>query len=87
MGPLGPFLSGAIMLGAAAVGLFFLKYWLTTRDRLFLLFGLAFFFLSLERWMMVLVHPSHEMRPYVFGVRLLAFVLIGAAIVDRNRRS
>ena len=79
------FLSGAIMMGAAGVGLFFVRSWKRTGDRLLLLFGLAFWILSTERWMLAIVPTAHEVRPFVYLMRLAAFILILAAIVDKNR--
>ena len=43
------FISGAIMLGSAAVGLIFLRSWNRTADRLFLLFALPCFVFVRER--------------------------------------
>jgi uncharacterized membrane protein len=80
------FMSGAIALGFLAIGLFFLSFWRRTRDRLFALFATAFFLLAVERVILVLVSPEYEFRPYIYVVRLLAFLVIIAAIVDRNRR-
>jgi hypothetical protein len=40
------FLPGAITMGFAFCALFFLRFWRTTRDRLFLGFSLAFFLLG-----------------------------------------
>ena len=34
--------SGAIMMGYLVAGLFFLRFWQETRDRLFLIFAVAF---------------------------------------------
>jgi hypothetical protein len=34
-----------------------------------------------------LVAPEAESRPYVYGLRLLAFLLVIAAIIDKNRGS
>jgi hypothetical protein len=79
------FLSGAIMLGAAAIALFFFRSWRLTRQRLFLLFGLAFLMLAVERWALVLVAAESHLRSYVYLIRLGAFGLILAAVVDRNR--
>jgi hypothetical protein len=79
------FLSGAIMMGSAAIGLFFLRSWRWTRDRLFLLFGLGFWMLSVERVVLAMVPAAHEFRPFVYLIRLSAFVLILTAVVDKNR--
>lgn len=80
------FLSGAVMMASALCGLHFFKFWRRSEDRLFLCFALAFWALALERWVLVFVHPSHEFRPYVYGFRLLAFLIIIVAIVNKNRR-
>jgi hypothetical protein len=78
------FLSGAVMLGCAAIGLFFLRSWRRTGDRLFGFFALAFLLLAVERWVLVLA-PAHELRYSIFLIRLAAFVVILIAIVDKNR--
>jgi hypothetical protein len=79
------FLSGSIMMGFFACGLFFLRFWKTTKDSLFLWFALGFWMLSAERWVLVLVEPDNEFRPYVYGFRLVAFVMIILGIVEKNR--
>jgi hypothetical protein len=84
--PLNAFFSGAIMTASAVIGLFFLRFWKMSRDRLFLYFGLAFFLMAIERWVLVLSPADGEYRPYVYLVRLVAFLVIAAAIIDKNRR-
>ena len=79
------FVSGAIALGFFAIGLFFLSFWRRTHDRLFARFAAAFFLLAIERIILVLVSPEYEFRPYLYFVRLAAFLTIIAAIVARNR--
>jgi Family of unknown function (DUF5985) len=79
------FLSGAIMLGSAAVGVFFFRSWRRTRERLLLLFSLAFAVLAGERWVLFLVGAESQLRSYVYLIRLAAFGLILAAIIDKNR--
>lgn len=78
-------LGGALILAYALVGLFFLKFWARTRDRLFALFALAFWVLMAERILLVGANLSGERLPYVYSVRLLAFLIIILAIVDKNR--
>jgi hypothetical protein len=80
------FLSGAIMTGAAAIGLLFLRSWTRTGDRLFVLFALAFWLLAIERWLLLIVSAEANTRSWVYLARLVAFVLILVAIVDKNRR-
>jgi hypothetical protein len=80
------FISGAVMLGSAAVGLIFLRSWNRTGDRLFLLFALAFWLFGLERWLLLMVSSESELRSWVYLVRLVAFALIIVAVIDKNRR-
>ena len=78
-------LSGAIVMGYLIAGLFFLKFWHGTRDRLFLIFGVAFWMLSLQRALLALLAEVEGAHLYLYVMRLLAFVLIIVAIVDKNR--
>jgi hypothetical protein len=77
--------SGAILMGYAVCALFFLRFWRQTRDRLFLVFALAFGLLGMQRLALVLTEPLEEWRTGLYIVRLLAFLLILGAIVDKNR--
>lgn len=82
---LNQFLSGAMMMGYAAAGLFFFRFYRQTSDRLFLLFGIAFWILGLNRVAMVAAPMTDEVQPMFYVVRLLAFVVILLAIFDKNR--
>jgi hypothetical protein len=84
---LNEFLRGALTLAASMAGLFFLRFWRDTRDRLFLLFSLAFWFLALHWLGLAIADPGVETRHYLFILRLVAFGLIIVAIVDKNRRA
>ena len=77
--------AGGIVAGYALAGLFFLRYWRDTRDRLFLIFALAFWVLALMRIALSYVNED-EIRTYLYWGRFLAFVLILGAILDKNRR-
>lgn len=77
--------SGAIVMGYATCALFFLRFWHQTRDRLFLVFSLAFWLLGLQRMALMLAEPAAEARTGLYLVRLLAFLLILAGIADKNR--
>jgi peptidoglycan/LPS O-acetylase OafA/YrhL len=81
------FLSGIAAAGSLGVGLFFLRLWRETRDRFFALFGLAFWVLALNWLALVWIPPADEHRHYFYLIRLAAFLLIFAAIVDKNRSS
>jgi hypothetical protein len=76
---------GATALAYAAVAAFFRRFYLRSRDRLFLIFGAAFLVLALNRVALAMVDSASEGRTYLYLVRLCAFVLILWAIVDKNR--
>lgn len=77
------FLRGAVVMASLTVGLFFLRYWRSTRDRLFLLFCVAFWLLALN-W--VFSNWKGPLSEHAYVPRFLAFVIIAAAVLDKNRR-
>jgi hypothetical protein len=79
------FISGMITMGYVVAGIFFLRFWRDTRDRLFAMFGVAFFILALQRVGFQLVKIDSDRAPLLYFVRLLAFLIILLAIVDKNR--
>jgi hypothetical protein len=82
-----PFLLGALSMASAIAGLFFLRFWTVSRDRLFVFFALGFFALGLTWTTLGIFHPGEETRHYYYVLRLVAFVLIIAGIVAKNRRA
>lgn len=80
------FFRGAIAMGMAVAGLFFLRFWRETRDRLFGFFALAFVLLSANSLLLVCMEDGRETTLAPYLVRLLAFGIILAAIVDKNTR-
>ncbi len=85
-GSLNQFLWGALAMSTWVAGLFFLRFWKASRDRLFVFLAIAFWVLGLNWMGLALVHWIAETRHYVYVLRLLAFVLIIAGILDKNRR-
>ncbi len=79
------FVSGATMAAAVVIAVIFFRYWRQTRDRLFLGFALGFAVFSASRLILAFLDEDDEGRIFVYGLRLLAFLLILAAIVDKNR--
>jgi hypothetical protein len=77
--------SGAILMGYTVAGLFFLRFWRETRDRLFLIFAVAFWMLGAQRLALALTREMLESQTGLYLVRLVAFLLILAAILDKNR--
>jgi hypothetical protein len=78
------FLNGIIFASAFAATVFFLNSWKKTRDILFLCFALAFALFGIER--VVLTFFSNGFEYNVYLIRLVGFLLILAAIVQKNRR-
>lgn len=79
------FLTGLIVMGFWVAGLFFLRFWRETHDRLFLIFAASFWLLGLNRVGLVIIGELSEPHTFFFLIRLLAYVLIIVAIVDKNR--
>jgi len=78
------FLSGAICMGSAVIGLFFLRFWRTTHDRFFLYFSLSFFVEAGHRAWFYWDMGSSEDSPYHYLIRLLSYGLILWAIWEKN---
>jgi hypothetical protein len=76
--------TGAIAMGFAVAAVFFLRFWCDTRDRLFWLFALAFAVLAGGRVLHALMEPDGIVEKY-YWLRLIAFLIILAAILDKNR--
>lgn len=81
------FLNGATAMGCMVAALFFFRFYRQSADRLFLFFGLGFTMFGANRLVLGLIDENHEATNYVYLSRLLAFVLILYAIVDKNRSS
>jgi hypothetical protein len=77
------FLRGAIAMGHAVAGLFFLRYYVRLRDSFFLMFSIAFWALGSSRVAMVFVADPMEQH-YLYWVRFFAYLLILGAIVVKN---
>ncbi len=78
-------LDGGILVGYLVISLFFLRFWIRAKDRLFLCFAGAFLLLAINRLMTALLQVPDDTRHFLYVVRLAAFLLIIWAIVDKNR--
>jgi zinc transporter ZupT len=78
------FLAGGVTLGYAVAAVFFLRFWRRTADRLFLAFSAAFVLLATNQVLAAALEAGDERTPYVYSLRVLGFVLILWAIVDKN---
>ena len=81
------FLQAVSATASWVAGLLFVRFWRDTRDPLFGFFGAAFWLISLSWALLGLFDPTEEARPYVYLLRLVAFVLIIAGVVQKNRSS
>ena len=79
-------MSGLLVALDTVAGLFFLRFWFASRDRLFALFGAAFWILAIQRLLLSITRQVFEDQAIFYTLRLLAFVIIIVAIVDKNRR-
>jgi hypothetical protein len=80
------FISGILTMGYIVAGIFFLRFWRDSRDRLFAMFGAAFFILAVQRIGLELANDMPERTTAWYFVRLLAFLIIIVAIFDKNRK-
>lgn len=78
-------LLGAIAMGNVVAGIFFLRYWRGSRDRFFLLFALSFFVQAFNRIALALSDNPSDGSPWHYSVRLVAYLLIIVAVLDKNR--
>lgn len=81
-----PFLNGAAVVTYLAIALFFLRFWMQSRDRLFGFFALAFLLLGLHSGALTAIAAPTEHRYSLYLVRLFAFLLILYAVWDKNRK-
>jgi hypothetical protein len=80
------FLLGVIVTASLTAALYFLKFWTQTRDVLFLGFAAAFTIEGTNRVLRLFAENPAEAAPHIYLVRGLAFLLLLAAIVYKNRR-
>jgi hypothetical protein len=78
-------LNGASIVAAAAIALFFLRFWRDSGDRFFGFFALAFAVFAVNRIVLTILDDESEARTLVYVARAVGFGLIVVAIVDRNR--
>ena len=81
------FVAGLIMMGYIIAGLFFLRFWIRTRDLLFAAFAAAFWLFAANQGLVALAGVPREEQSWIYLLRLAAFTLIIVAIVYKNTRS
>ena len=78
------FASGLITMGFLVAAGFFARFWRQTADRLFLAFAIAFVLFALNQGLAQWLGAADERVGYTYLLRVLGFVLILAAIIDKN---
>lgn len=84
--PLEIFATGVLSAGYLIAALFFARFWRDTHDRLFGFFAAAFLLLAAQRSALVFIGPAQsELYGLLYGLRLVAFLIILYAVIDKNR--
>jgi hypothetical protein len=78
------FLAGMVTSGFLAGGLFFARFWVRSRDSLFLAFTASFWLLALNQALVALDQEPEANQSWFYLLRVAAFLLIAAAIVRKN---
>lgn len=78
------FLSGAVTLSYLLAVVYFLRFWRRTSDRLFLIFAIAFGLFAVNQAALFAFDVADERSNYFFILRVLGFMLILFAILDKN---
>jgi hypothetical protein len=74
-------------MGYATAATFFFTFWRRTSDRLFAYFCASFSLLAVQRLCLALTEDVGANSSWLYGLRLLAFMMILAGILDKNRRA
>jgi uncharacterized membrane protein HdeD (DUF308 family) len=78
------FLLGVLATMFVTAGVFFLRFWMETRDIFFLAFAASFTVEGLSRIAVLFQPRPNESSPWIYAIRLLASLLILAAILKKN---
>jgi hypothetical protein len=78
---------GAIATASIIAGLFFLRFWKSTRDRFFLYFAMSFGLEGINRVFLGVMGGLREDTPAYYLIRLVTYGLILIAILEKNRAS
>jgi hypothetical protein len=80
------FVHGGLTVASLAVAIFLVRFYRASGERLFALFAGAFAVLALHWALLGALPLQGEHRPLAYVLRLVAFLLILVAIIDKNRR-
>lgn len=78
------FLSGALVMAYFISGVYFLRFWRRTRDRLFMHFAVAFWLFAVTQIIVTALGSEDQRSGHPYVLRIAGFIFILAAIVDKN---
>lgn len=78
------FLLGVLATTSTIAGIYFLKFWVQTRDSFFLAFSASFLVEGISRIFVLFQPKPNESSPWIYALRLLASLLILWAILKKN---
>ncbi len=81
--PFALFVAGALFASYAVVALFFLRFWIRTRDRFFAGFAAAFALMAGNQVAAAFTATAHGEDARAYLMRLLAFVIIIITVLDK----
>ncbi|HEX3888222.1 MAG TPA: DUF5985 family protein [Phenylobacterium sp.] len=81
------FVTGVLTAGFVIVGLYFLRFWVVTRDTLFAAFAVAFWLMGLNQIVSMSSRVAHAENSAAYLIRLAAFLLIILAVLNKNTPS
>ena len=80
------FVWGVLAMGCLVVAVYFLHYWRSSRERLFMFFSAAFALMAVQWTLSALTGTDESQHSYLLILRILAFLSIIAGVMDKNRR-
>jgi hypothetical protein len=80
-----PFLQAVSATAGWINGVFFWRFWRDSGDQLFAMFAVAFWLLAASWAVLALFSPTGESLPYIYALRLVAFLLIIGGVVRKNQ--
>jgi peptidoglycan/LPS O-acetylase OafA/YrhL len=80
-------MSGCVFMANLVIALLFARFYRRTRDRLFAVFAIAFIIMAVNSLLLVFYNDENVGNPYFYSIRLIAFLCIIVAILDKNRKS
>ncbi|HZV61376.1 MAG TPA: DUF5985 family protein [Methylophilaceae bacterium] len=78
-------LMGATAALSFVISLFFLRFWRNTQDRFFLFLSASFVLQAADRLLQESSLSLAQDTPVQYSLRILAYVLILAAVLDKNK--